>query len=116
MRRHGSGRRARAPAARNALLLARYTPPGPSAAEAQEGGGGGGRALRYGDKVRLLAHPLAQGLEADDAGGPRPLTLFSKPIGPAEYAKYSRHQLAGFTWRADTYDSVWQVRGDAAWL
>jgi hypothetical protein len=68
--------------------------------------------LHYGQKIRLLANPQAQSLELDCAGGPRPLALFSKPISPTDYAKYSRHQLTGFSWNSSSYDSVWQVSSD----
>jgi len=37
-----------------------------------------------------------------------PLVLYSCPVGPTCVAR-SRHQLVGFTWQADTFDSVWQV-------
>ncbi|GAX80724.1 hypothetical protein CEUSTIGMA_g8159.t1 [Chlamydomonas eustigma] len=43
-----------------------------------------------------------------EKGGPRPLCLFSKPPSNTHYAKYSRKQLVGLTYR-DTFDTVWQV-------
>ncbi len=62
-------------------------------------------------QVRVVLHPSAYGPQSDvtSGGGPRPLCLFSKPISTTHAAKYSRQQLVGFTYRADSYDCVWQV-------
>lgn len=65
-------------------------------------------------QIRLIANPMVQSEELDSAGGARPLHLFSKPISTTHYAKYSRHQVVGFTWRMNTYDSVWQVSSGSA--
>lgn len=94
----------RAPCARNTFLISKYRPPRMSALDTFYEDD----VLRYGQKIRLLANPLAQGESLDSAGGPRPLCLFSRPVSTTHFAKYSRSQLAGFTWR-HTYDSVWQV-------
>lgn len=93
------------PVARNTFVIAKYTPPVPSAYEVQSDD----NILRYGQKIRLIVNSQAQAEELDAAGGPRPLHLFSKPISTTHYAKYGRNQLVGFTWRVNTYDSVWQV-------
>lgn len=65
----------------------------------------------------MVLYPSAYGPQSDvtSAGGPRPLCLFSKPISTTHAAKYSRQQLVGFTYRADSYDCVWQVRVGAPW-
>jgi hypothetical protein len=51
--------------------------------------------------------PAAQGASNDSSAAP--LALYSCPIGPTCVAR-SRHQLVGFNWMANTFDSVWQVR------
>lgn len=94
----------RLPCARNTFLLAKYRPPRMAALETFYEDD----VLRYGQKVRLVANPAAQAEPIDSAGGPRPLCLFSRPISTTHFAKYSRSQYCGFTWR-HTYDSVWQV-------
>lgn len=53
--------------------------------------------------ARLQDEPL------DAVGGEQPLALYSRPLGVNCAAKFSRHQLVGFTWKADSFDSVWQV-------
>lgn len=94
----------RLPVARNTFLIAKYRPARPSPQETYYDDD----VLRYGEKIRLVANPLAQNQELTSDGGPRPLYLFSRPISINNYAKFSRHQLVGFTSR-DTYDAVWQV-------
>lgn len=94
-----------APVARNTFIIAKYVPAVPSAYDVPFPDD----VLRYGQKIRLLANPEAQAEPLDAAGGARPLALFSKPISTTHFAKYSRHQVTGFTWRQSTYDSVWQV-------
>lgn len=96
----------KAPCARTTLIITKYSPATVSAADRLYDDD----VLHYGQKIRLLANPEAQSLKLDCAGGPRPLALFSKPISPTDYAKYSRHQLTGFSWNSSSYDSVWQVR------
>lgn len=99
----------RAPCARNTLILTKYVAPKSNASvldpEYDDD------VLHYGQKVRVVLYPSAYGPQSDvtSAGGPRPLCLFSKPISTTHAAKYSRQQLVGFTYRADSYDCVWQV-------
>ncbi len=93
------------PSARTTLIITKYIPASVSAADKLYDDD----VLHYGQKIRLLANPEAQGLELDCAGGSKPLALFSKPISPTDYAKYSRHQLTGFSWNSSSYDSAWQV-------
>ena len=94
----------RAPCARNSFLLLKYIPNSKSALEPYYTD----ETLRYGEKVRLAVHAAATGDAVDSLGGPRPLCLFSKPVSTTHFAKYSRSQLVGFTYR-DTFDTVWQV-------
>ena len=97
--------------ARNTFVLLKYRPSRASALEPYYEDD----ILRYGQKVRLALNPAALGLEADVAGGPRPLCLFSKPASSTHYAKYCRKQLVGFT-RRDTFDTVWQASGSSGWV
>jgi hypothetical protein len=94
-----------APCARNSLILLRYTPPVGSPPEPEYGDD----SLRYGQKVQLAAHPSVFGEEPDAGGGPRPLCLFSKPVSTTHHSKYSHQQLVGFTYRAHSFDTVWEV-------
>ncbi len=95
----------RAPCARNTFVLTKYRPSKGQPLESFYEDD----ALRYGQKIRLALNPAANGLPCDAEGGPRPLCLFSKPPSNAHYAKYSRKQLVGLTYR-DTFETVWQVR------
>lgn len=92
------------PCARNTLILARYEEGLPSASA----GNFKGDILRYGQRLRLLAHPSVQDLPVDSAGGPRPLYLFSKPISTVHYSKHTREQICGFT-GDPSFDTVFQV-------
>ena len=67
-----------------------------------------GTVLHFGQKVRLIANPQAQGEELEGTGGSRPLFLYSKPISTTNFAKFSRHQLVALGETAN-YDSIWQV-------
>jgi hypothetical protein len=53
---------------------------------------------------------ILQGEPLDAAGGEQPLALYSQPLGVTCAAKISRQQLVCFTWKAGSFDSVWQVR------
>jgi hypothetical protein len=58
---------------------------------------------------------LHQGEALDADGGSRPLALYSRPVSSTSAARYSGAQLVGWTWRAASYDAVWQVRGVCVW-
>mmetsp|Transcript_17107 Transcript_17107/g.36945 ORF Transcript_17107/g.36945 Transcript_17107/m.36945 type:complete len:401 (-) Transcript_17107:72-1274(-) len=94
----------RSPCARNTFILLKYKPPKLSPFESYYEDD----VLRYGQKIRLAANPMATGQPLDSQAGPRPLCLFSKPVSTTHYAKYCRNQLVGFTFR-NTADTVWQV-------
>lgn len=94
----------RAPCSRNTVLVTKYVAPKNSSADVQYDDD----VLRYGQKIRLVASPAAQGYAMDASGGPAPLYLFSRPLSMQHFAKYSRQQLVGFTHRS-TYDTVWTV-------
>lgn len=57
----------------------------------------------------LLLLLMRQGEELDGTGGTRPLAMFSNPITPTCSSR-SRHQLVGFSWQHQAFDTVWQVR------
>ena len=94
----------RSPCARNTFVILKYKPSKSSALEPYYEDD----ALRYGQKIRLALNPAANGLPLDSAGGPRPLCLFSKVLSTTHFAKYSRKQLVGLTYR-ETFDTVWQA-------
>jgi hypothetical protein len=92
------------PCARNTFLLAKYKPPRIAPLDMYYDDD----VLHYGQKIQLLANPMVLNEELEAGGGSQPLCLFSRPVLTTHYAKYSRHQLVGFTTRC-TYDTVWQV-------
>ena len=94
----------RSPCARNTFIVLKYRPNKASALEPYYEDD----TLRYGQKIRLALNPAANSLPVDSAGGPRPLCLFSKPPSTTHYAKYSRKQLVGLTYR-ETFDTVFQA-------
>uniref|UniRef100_A0A383WB84 Uncharacterized protein n=1 Tax=Tetradesmus obliquus TaxID=3088 RepID=A0A383WB84_TETOB len=94
------------PVARNTFLITKYIPSKPTPLEQQWADD----VLRYGQRIRLLANPMAQGEPLDAAGGEQPLALYSQPLSVSCAAKLSRQQLVGFTWKAAGFDSVWQVQ------
>lgn len=94
----------RSPCSRNTFILLKYKPNKMAPLESYYDDD----VLHYGQKIRLALNPAANGLPIDAEGGPRPLCLFSKPPSNSHYAKYSRKQLVGLTFR-DTFDTVWQV-------
>lgn len=95
----------RAPCARNSLILVKYVPPKNASVLEPDYPDD---MVHYGQKVRLALYPEAIGAPVDRAGGPRPLSLFSKPVSTTHCSKYSRNQLVGFTHQG-SFDSVWQV-------
>ncbi|WIA11012.1 hypothetical protein OEZ85_011166 [Tetradesmus obliquus] len=94
------------PVTRNTFLITKYIPSKPTPLEQQWADD----VLRYGQRIRLLANPMAQGEPLDAAGGEAPLALYSQPLSVSCAAKLSRQQLVGFTWKAAGFDSVWQVQ------
>eukprot|EP00879_Flechtneria_rotunda_P021613 GHRR01022780.1.p1 GENE.GHRR01022780.1~~GHRR01022780.1.p1 ORF type:complete len:394 (+),score=136.20 GHRR01022780.1:107-1288(+) len=96
----------RVPLARNTLLIAKYVPSQSTPLDPQWSDD----VLHYGQKMRLLANPMAQAEPLDAAGGEQPLALYSRPISVNCAARYSRHQLVAYTWKPTSYDSVWQVQ------
>lgn len=65
--------------------------------------------MARGISVLCVSPGCLQGEPLDAAGGEQPLALYSRPLGVNCAAKFSRHQLAAFTWKANNFDSVWQV-------
>jgi hypothetical protein len=124
------------PVARTSFLVARHLPrPHPGGAAGapgriastglQDGAAGdptGRGAVCYGDRLVLVANPLAQG-EApgavDDAAaaaatgppcaGSGRLVLVSRPAAPGVAARLSRHQLVAFSSAAPGFDAAWEV-------
>jgi hypothetical protein len=94
------------PVARTTFLLVKHSPlrptPGDPAWE--------GNTLRYGQRLLLMANPMAQGekLGADLLRGSKPLYLVSRPVTATTAAKLSRHQLVAFT-AAPSFDAVWET-------
>ena len=83
---------ARAPCARNTLLLAKYHSERLDISTTHYEDS----VLRYGQKIRVIVNPAVKGQELDAGGGPEPLCLFSKPVGPQHFAKYSHHQVCSW--------------------
>lgn len=97
----------RAPCPRNTFVLLKYAgDPGAPREQVYEDD-----VLHYGQKIRLALNPASLGEDTTADGGTSPLCLFSKLLSSNHFAKYSRKQLVGLTFR-NTYDTVWQVRAE----
>ena len=77
------------PCARNTFVLTKYTSPRLDIGTTHYDDD----VLRYGQKVRVVANSAVRGEELDSGGGSAPLCLFSKPVCPTHFAKYSHHQV-----------------------
>jgi hypothetical protein len=106
--------RSQQPVARSTLLLAKVPRAQLGALEPCRDSESGD-VLRYGERIRLFANPMAQGepllvsVDGSSSAGTKPLALYSSHVQPTCAAR-SGHQLVGFTWQHQGFDSVWQVR------
>eukprot|EP00898_Chlorokybus_atmophyticus_P009023 jgi/Chlat1/9121/Chrsp97S08424 len=92
------------PCARNTFILVRYVPPRSASLEKVWEGD----CIRYGQKVRLAANPLADPSRSSLTDLRHPLFLRSQPVSTSRFAKHSHRQEVWTSYARD-YAAAWEV-------